>query len=93
MLNKYYKSRVERTLGDSPIISIRKDIAYCKAAIGICKIETVCYYEDNLGKRHLNDLRNGKGTGFLIKFKNPKNCDQYKYFLMTCEHVIQKEIM
>ena len=38
-------------------------------------------------------MKNSSGSGFFIKIKNPDNNHEFKYFIITCEHVVQKEII
>ena len=57
---------------------INKFITYVSNSI--CKLNIDSTNEDN------------EGTGFLIKIKNNINDKMnYKYFLITCEHVIKRE--
>ena len=76
----------------SKIKSFKKYIPFIKGSLSICKIEME-YYEGDFGYRDLSQKKQGCGTGFFIKFKDPNSDNKYKYFLMTCEHVIQKEII
>ena len=75
--------RKEYNKDKSPLKSINNNrIAYNRSSLSICKIE---YVDKN------NYLISG--TGFFIKFKDPKGEQRYKYFLMTCEHVIEKDMI
>lgn len=75
--------RKEYNKDKSPLKSINNNrIAYNRSSLSICKIE---YVDKN------NYL--ATGTGFFIKFKDPKDEQKYKYFLMTCEHVIEKDMI
>jgi len=76
----------------SEIKSFKIYIPFIKGSLCICKIEME-YYEGEFGNRDLSQKKPGCGTGFFIKFKDPNSDNKYKYFLMTCEHVIQKEII
>ena len=55
----------------------------------------ITYVSNSICKLNINDEDNegiGMGTGFLIKIKNNiNNKTNYKYFLITCEHVIKRE--
>ena len=76
----------------SKIESTKIQIPFIVGSLSICKI--ICeFYNGNFGYRDLNDKKTGSGTGFFIKFKDPKSQNRYKYFVITCEHVIQKEII
>ena len=76
----------------SKIKSFKIYIPFIKGSLSICKIEME-YYDGDFGNRNLSVKKQGCGTGFFIKFKDPNSDNKYKYFLMTCEHVIQKEII
>ena len=61
-----------------------KNLNFIKGSLAVCKI---IYYSLD-GKGYIG------GTGFFIKFKDDNDDDlRYQYFLMTCEHVIKKEMI
>ena len=65
---------------DKSMKRINKFITYVSNSI--CKLNIDINDED----------KEGMGTGFLIKIKNNiNNKTNYKYFLITCEHVIKRE--
>ena len=74
------KRRNETILKDNPPKSTNQFIN--KVSRSICKLEVI---------RNGNIPVNG-GTGFLIKL-NFNNDQNYKYFLMTCEHVVKRNFI
>ena len=61
-----------------------KNLNFIKGSLAVCKI----IYHSFDGKGYIG------GTGFFIKFKDDNDDDlRYQYFLMTCEHVIKKEMI
>ena len=83
------------TLNSSPLESTKKNlrINFILGSISICKIRADCY-DGDFGCRDISSGTKKKiGSGFFIKFKKPNSDSKYKYFMMTCEHVIQKEII
>lgn len=90
-MRNYRRCRNESITSASPIKSIKPKISYIKGSQAICKIIVDCY-EGIFKHRDLKIRGICSGTGFFIKFKDPEIPYQFKYFLMTCEHVIQKEI-
>lgn len=88
-LKNNYKE--EGLTGKSTIYPVSKfiNINHLNEALSICKIIVNCF-EGSFGGRNLRIKCRGKGTGSFIKFKGG---DKFQYFLMTCEHVIQKEII
>ena len=77
---------------DSKLKSTKVDLPFIQGSLSVCKIETHVY-EGDFGHRDLSKIYSGLGTGFFIKFKNNNSKNKYKYFIMTNEHVIQKEII
>ena len=91
---KDYKIEKEIITLKSNIESTKIYIPFIKGALSVCKIQMKCYKEDSYGIRDLSkEPVVGLGTGFFIKFKDPQEENRYKYFLMTNEHVLQKEII
>ena len=91
---KDYKIEKEVITLKSKIESTKIYIPFIKGALSVCKILVKFYKDDSNGKRDLSkEPVDGSGTGFFIKFKDPKKENSYKYFLMTNEHVLQKEII
>lgn len=91
-MKKDYKIQNEIFTLNSEIRSTKIYIPFIMGSSSICKIE-INFYEGPFGRRDISNLNRGSGTGFFIKFKKPNSDYKYKYFLMTCEHVIQKEII
>ena len=77
----------------SKIQSTKIYIPFIKGSLSVSKILMKCYEEDDYGKRDLSKKLDGSGTGFFLKVKDPNEDNRYKYFLMTNEHVLQKEII
>ena len=77
---------------DSKLKSTKEHIPFIEGSLSVCKIETFVY-DGNFGSRDLSKIFKGSGTGFFIKFKDNRSENKYKYFIMTNEHVIQKEII
>ena len=71
----------EALIKRSSILPIHKELNFIKGSLSVCKIT----FMDGLDMIF--------GTGFFIKFKRDKTDNKYQYFLMTCEHVIKKEII
>ena len=86
-----YKENHEQMIHGSTIEPIKNDIPYIKGDLAVAKIECDAFKEYN-GLR-TNIKIHISGTGSFIKFRDPKNHKRFKYFFMTCEHVIQKEII
>ena len=83
------------TLNSSPLESTKKNlrINFILGSVSICKIRVDCY-DGVFGFRDISSgPKKSIGSGFFIKFKKPNSDSKYKYFMMTCEHVIQKEII
>ena len=92
-MKREYKTQNEIFSLNSTIESTKIHIPFAIVSISICKIKIKCY-DGNFGSRDIyGDKKIGTGTGFFIKFKDPNSDNRFKYFLMTCEHVIQKEII
>ena len=92
-MKREYKTQNEIFSLNSTIESTKIHIPFAIVSISICKIK-MKYYEGNFGSRDIyGNKKSGAGTGFFIKFKDPNSDNRFKYFLMTCEHVIQKEII
>ena len=86
--NNYIK---ESLLSESTIYPVSNiiNLNHLKGALSICKIKTN-FYDDEYGNRDSKVEKTGFGTGSFIKFRDG---NKFQYFLMTCEHVIQKEII
>ena len=77
---------------DSKLKSTKVSLPFIEGSLSVCKIETYVY-DGHFGNRDLSKIYCGSGTGFFIKFRDNKSKNKYKYFIMTNEHVIQKEII
>lgn len=65
-------------------INCYKNLNFIKGSLSVCKI----IYPSLDGKGYIG------GTGFFIKFKDDDDYNmKYQYFLMTCEHVIEKTMI
>ena len=86
--NNYIK---ESLLSESTIYPVSNiiNLNHLKGALSICKIKAN-FYDDEYGNRDSKVEKTGFGTGSFIKFRDG---NKFQYFLMTCEHVIQKEII
>ena len=92
MIKPKNKYTLEVLHKESNIYPVSKLINFnhLKGALSICKIK-VRFFGGDYGQRNLNKkLKEGAGTGSFIKFRDG---NKFQYFLMTCEHVIQKEII
>ena len=78
---------------NSDILPIKNELPFIKGSLSVCKIEINCY-EGDYGKRKIrNPPKSSFGTGFFLKIKHDENENEYQYYLVSCEHVIQKEII
>ena len=78
---------------NSNILPIKNQLPFIKGSLSVCKIQINCYEED-YGKRDIRfPPKTSFGTGFFLKIKHDENENEYQYYLVSCEHVIQKEII
>lgn len=77
--------RNESLIKKSPIYPTHHyaKLNFIKGSLSVCKIQ----YPSLNGNGFVG------GTGFFIKFKKDNNDMKYQYFLMTCEHVIEKKMI
>ena len=77
---------------ESKLKSTKIHLPFIEGSLSVCKIHTFVY-KGKFGNRDLSQYIGASGTGFFIKFKDNKFKNRYKYFIMTNEHVLQKEII
>ena len=77
---------------NSKLESIKPHLPFIKGSLCLCKIRCPSF-PGNFGQRDMYQMKNSSGSGFFIKIKNPDNNQEFKYFIITCEHVVQKEII